>query len=79
MSIAEVHNALIAAEVKRLGDDLGLGYASQASIDSGRLTLYSTEYQMAYARSDFLGRWTEFVSQAGIDPAIANLPARYAR
>ena len=79
MSFAEVHNALIGAEVKRLGDDLGLGYASQASIDSGKLTLYSTEYQMAYARADFLGRWTEFISQAGIDPAIANLPARYVR
>jgi outer membrane protein TolC len=79
MSLVEVHNALIGAEVKRLGDDLGLGYASQASIDSGKLTLYSTEFQMAYARADYLNRWTEFVSQTGIDPAIANISPRYVR
>jgi outer membrane protein TolC len=79
MAFAEVHNALIAAEVKRLGDDVGLGYASEASVDSGKLTLYSTEYQMAYARSDYLGRWTEFISQAGIDPAIGNISPRYVR
>jgi outer membrane protein TolC len=79
MSFAEIHDALIAAEVKRLGDDVGLGYASQASTDSGKLTLYSTDYQMAYARADFLGRWTEFISQAGIDPALANLSPRYVR
>jgi outer membrane protein TolC len=79
MSIAEVHNALIGAEVKRLGDDLGLGYASEASIDSGRLNLYSTEYLMAYARTDYLNRWTEFISQTGIDPAIENISPRYVR
>jgi outer membrane protein TolC len=79
MSIAEVHNALIAAEVKRLGQDKDLGYASQATIDSGVLNLYSTEFNMALARSDYLGRWTEFISLAGIDPALGNLSSRYAR
>jgi outer membrane protein TolC len=79
MALAEVHNALIADEVKRLGQDKVLGYASQATIDSGVLNLYSTEFLMAAARSDYLGRWTEFVSLAGIDPALANLSSRYAR
>lgn len=79
MSIAEVHNALIAAEVKRLGQDKDLGYASQATIDTGVLNLYATEYIMAYARSEYLSRWTEFISLAGIDPALANLSSRYAR
>ena len=79
MSIAEVHNALIAAEVKRLGQDKELGYASQATIDTGVLNLYATEFNMVYARSEYLGRWTEFVSMAGIDPALENLSSRYAR
>ncbi len=73
------YNASIGAEVKRLGDDVGLGYASQASTDSGKLTLYASDYQMAYARADFLGRWTEYISQAGIDPALANISPRYVR
>jgi outer membrane protein TolC len=79
MHLAEVHNDLIAAEVKRLGDDKALGYESQATIDTGIVTLYATEFNMAYARSDYLGRWTEFVSLAGIDPALANLQSRYVR
>jgi len=79
MSIAEVHNALIAAEVKRLGQDKELGYASQATIDSGVLNLYATEANMVFARSEYLSRWTEFISLAGIDPALANLSSRYAR
>ena len=79
MALAEVHNALIADEVKRLGQDKALGYASQATIDSGILNLYSTESVMAGARADYLSRWTEFISLAGIDPALANLSSRYAR
>jgi outer membrane protein TolC len=79
MSIAEVHNALIAAEVKRLGQDKELGYASQATIDTGVLNLYATEFNMVIARSEYLNRWTEFISLAGIDPALANLSSRYAR
>jgi outer membrane protein TolC len=79
MRLSEIHNALIAAEVKRLGDDKSLGYASQATIDTGLVTLYSTEFNLALARSDYLGRWTEFVSLAGIDPALDNIPARYVR
>jgi outer membrane protein TolC len=79
MGLAEVHHALIDAEVRRLGDDKSLGYASQATIDTGLVTLYSTEFNLAYARSDYFGRWTEFISLAGIDPSLANLPSRYAR
>jgi outer membrane protein TolC len=79
MVLSETHHALIADEVKRLGDDKSLGYASQATIDSGVSTLYATEFNMANARADYFSRWTEFVSLAGIDPALANLPSRYVR
>jgi outer membrane protein TolC len=79
MSLAEVHNALIEADVRRLGDDRKLGYASQASIDAGVQTLNATEYQQSYARSDYLSRWTDFVSLAGVDPIMSNISPRYAR
>lgn len=79
LSLAEVHYALIDAQVKRLGGDQALGYASNATIDTGKLNLYASEFDMANARSDYLGRWTEFVSLAGLDPAIENLPPRYDR
>jgi outer membrane protein TolC len=79
MAIAELHHSLIESEVKRLSDDKNLGYASEATIDTGKLTLYSWEFNMSYARSDYFSRWTEFVSLAGLDPALANLPSRYVR
>jgi hypothetical protein len=79
MALAEIHNALIGAEVKRLGEDKNLGYASQATIDAGVLNLYATEFAMTFARNDYYGRWIEFVSLAGIDPALQNLSPRYAR
>ena len=79
MALSEVRNALIEAQVKRLGDDKALGYASQATIDAGVLTLDSTQYNMAVARSGFLSQWVEFISLAGLDPAIANVPSRYVR
>jgi outer membrane protein TolC len=79
MSIAEVRYNLLEAEVKRLGQDRALGYASQASIDAGTLDLYATDFQRAYARTDLYDRWTEFVSLAGIDPALGNISPRYVR
>jgi len=79
MAFAEADDDAAAGEVKRLKDDSGLGFVSQASIDAGVQGLYVTDYQMVNARSDFLNRWVEFISQAGIDPAISNLSPRYVR
>lgn len=77
MRLAEVHDALIDAAVKRYKEDQNLGYASKAVIDAGILNLNATELLMANARTDYLTHWTEFVSLAGIDPAIANISPRY--
>jgi outer membrane protein TolC len=78
-ALAEIHYVLIDSQVKRLGEDRSLGFASQASIDTGRLNLYAVEYYQASARGDYLGRWTEFISLAGLDPAIDNVSPSYVR
>lgn len=79
LSLSEIHHALIDAEVKRLSGEKIVGYASQASIDVGLQTLYATEFQMSEARTDLLSRWTDFISLAGIDPALSNIPSSYVR
>ena len=79
MAFAETHDALVGAQVKQLNEDKALGYASQATIDAGVLNFYAFHYLMVNARSEYLGRWSEFVSLAGIDPAIANISPRYVR
>jgi outer membrane protein TolC len=79
MTMAERSYILLADQVRRLNEDLKLGYASQSTIDKGILTSYATEAEMITARSEYLSRWTEFVSLAGLDPAMDNLPVRYVR
>jgi outer membrane protein TolC len=79
LALAEIHLALIDSQVKRLGDDKALGYASQATIDTGILDLDATEFDTTYARADYLGRWSEFISLAGLDPATDNISPRYVR
>ncbi len=79
MASSEVHNALIEAEMKRINDDKALGYASQATIDAGTLNFNATQYYMAIGRRDFLSRWSQFISLAGVDPALVNVPSRYVR
>jgi hypothetical protein len=79
LSLSEVHHALIGAEVKKVMDDLKLGYASQATVEASTMNLYGTDVDQANARTDYLNRWTEFISLAGLDPAIANISPRYVR
>jgi len=79
MALSELHNALIAAEVKRITEDLKLGYASPATVEQSTMNAYVTEYDMANARTDYFNKWTEFISLAGLDPAIANISPRYVR
>jgi outer membrane protein TolC len=79
MAIAEVHANLAEADVKKQGDDLKLGFGSQSSVENSRQNFYGMELQRTAARADFLGRWSEFISVAGIDPVISNLPQRYVR
>jgi hypothetical protein len=79
LALSEIHLALIDSQVKRLSDDKALGYASQATIDTGVLDLDASEFDATFARGDYLGRWTEYISLAGLDPAIDNISPRYVR
>ena len=78
-ALAEIHFILIDSEVKRVAESRSLGFASQASMDTGILNLYGVEFTQAYSRADYLGHWTEFISLAGLDPAIDNIPSSYVR
>jgi outer membrane protein TolC len=78
LSLTQVHSALIGAEVKRVTEDVKLGYASQATLETSTSNFYQTEYELSIAETDYLSKWSEFISLAGIDPALENLPSRYA-
>ncbi len=79
MAMAEVHNALIDSQMERFRQDKDLGYASEATIDAGTVNLNATQFNMYQARGTYLSNWTDFISLAGIDPAVDNVPSRYVR
>jgi len=79
MALTEVHDALYASQLKRFREDKDLGYASEATIDVGTLNVNAADLNMELARVTYLSNWTDFISLAGIDPAIDNVPSRYVR
>lgn len=66
-------------EAQRQRDELAAGRAAESAVASARLNLLHHQAHNANLRTSFLARWSEFVSLAGLDPAMNNLPARYAR
>ncbi len=59
--------------------ELGLGNLSQDAVDGAQNSLNANDAARAAARADFLSTWSDYVSLVGADPAMNNLPNRYAR
>jgi outer membrane protein TolC len=70
---------LTKANLERVREDFKLGLTSRSSLDLAVAALIGADVSAIQARSDYLNRWADFVSQTGADPAMKNLPARYVR
>lgn len=79
MEMAESRRNLAEAGLTRAKEEIGLGNVAGNFKDAAQLNLYGNETANANARALFLAHWGEFVSLAATDPALNNLPARYAR
>jgi outer membrane protein TolC len=79
LELSEQRYGLAKASVDRTNEDFRLGLTSQSAVDSASSSLLYANITLISARSDYLLRWAEFVSQVGADPVMANLPARYVR
>jgi outer membrane protein TolC len=79
MALNETRRAQAEAGVKYATDEFGLGNQPQSAIDRATFNLHVSEFNNANARAMFLWHWSEFVSLAGSDPALTQLPAHYAR
>jgi hypothetical protein len=70
----------LAQDAVRLArEDLRLGVSSEAVVAASLAAFHASDVAALYARSDFLTRWSDFVSIVGADPVMQNLPARYVR
>lgn len=79
MAINETRRGQAEGGVKYLTTEFDLGKQPQSAIDRANLNLYVSEFNNANARAMFLWHWSEFVSLAGTDPALNQLPAYHAR
>lgn len=79
LDIAEQRHGLAASGSAVVVEDFKLGVASQTAHDAAVNSLLGADITRIYARSDYLTRWADFVSQTGADPAMNNLPARHVR
>jgi len=79
MALAERRRDLANAAFQQATNDYKLGVATQASVDNSRYNLQVSLYSQAATRSDFLSRWSQFLSLTGADPALGLLPAQYVR
>lgn len=79
LDIAEQRHSHAAGSAAVVAEDFRLGLTSRKEADAAATGLLGADISRIYARSDYLTRWADFVSQTGADPVITNLPARYAR
>lgn len=65
------------ATIKILMEDVRLGRSSSVDVGPARQSFFQSEYSLAVARSDFLNRWSEFVSTLCVDPMLDFVPQHY--
>ncbi|MEY4940022.1 MAG: hypothetical protein RIQ93_1757 [Verrucomicrobiota bacterium] len=79
LEFGEIRLQLAIAAERRMEEDRQRGKASQSTIEAVRLQRYQAEVNNAAARANFFGTWSAFVSRAGLDPMLKNLPFRHVR
>jgi len=77
LEISQSRRDISEAAFKHLAENLKLGSASQAAVNSAQLAFYTSEFTLAYARSGYLNYWSQFVSTLCVDPILNVLPASY--
>ena len=79
MASSEQRRGLAELGAKRIKEEVELGTAPESAINLATAEVYARETNEAAARAALLARWSEFVSLAGVDPVLNNIPARYVR
>jgi outer membrane protein TolC len=79
VELSELRRDLAQDAVRLAREDLSLGVSSEALVDASVARFQASDVAALYARTDYLTRWSEFVSLVGADPAMQNIPARYVR
>jgi outer membrane protein len=77
LDLAEVRRALAQDAVQRTTEQFNDGTVSKVIVEGTVANLNTVNLYAVQARSDYLNRWSEFVSLVGADPILHVLPASY--
>ena len=79
MAMSEQRRGLAEFGAKRVKEEVELGVVPASTNGAATENVYFSEAGEGAARAALLARWSEFVSLAGVDPVLNNIPARYVR
>ncbi len=79
LDLGEIRRDLAHDARRRVAEEASFGNLPQADVARSNINVYFAEAGNLAARAAFLGHWCEFVSLAGHDPVLNQLPARHVR
>ena len=79
MDLTQVRKELTAAAIEKVGNDVRSGVSSQNTLDIVTQNANTADLTAMDARSEFLIKWSTYVSVLGVDPILKTLPSRNSR
>lgn len=79
LEISEIRRGLAVETKKRAAEEVELGNLPKGDVERAQIGILQADAATFTARAAFLGRWSEFVSLAGHDPVLNNVPASHVR
>lgn len=79
LAISDERHAISVAGKRRLAEESALGQVARAEIERADANILVSQANAFAVRAKFYADWSEFISIAGLDPVLQNLPSRYVR
>lgn len=79
LEIVEIRRGLAVEAKKRIAEEAALGNLPKGDVDRAQVGIFQADAATCASRATFLGHWCEFVSLAGRDPVLNNVPVRHVR
>jgi outer membrane protein TolC len=77
MDLSETRRALAVAAIGKVRNDVQSGVSPQSLLNAVSQNADTATLTAVVARADFLSRWAEYLSLAGVDPVLDKLPSSY--
>jgi len=77
MNLTETRRTLATASIGKVSNDVKAGVAPQTLLNAVTQNAATANLTAISTRAEFLSLWAQYLSTAGLDPILENLPANY--